>query len=213
MAAARARAPASGSAVKSTDPPFDAVAGGAAPELGAGGELLGGGRRIGVAVVLDHEQHRQREQRGEIHRLVHVAGARAAVAEEGEADGGTALAALGIGGAGDGGEHGAEVADHRQRATGGVAVVDVALAGLGGAAGVGEILVEVLGQSGRSRSGGRRVAVGEGRHVDRLVGEQRERHDQGLVALAAGDGAANQALAEKLEDAVVGDPRARCIQA
>ena len=123
---------------------LDAVAGGALPELGVARELLGDGRGVRVAVVFDDEENRQREERGEVQRFVDIAGAGAAVAEESKAHGGAAEAALGIGRADDVAEHGAEVADHRQRPRGGVAVVDVALAREGGAAGVGEILVEMI---------------------------------------------------------------------
>ena len=51
------------------------------------------------------------------------------------------------------------------------------------------------------------AAVGEGDDVERLVGQQRQRDDERLVALAARDGAADQALAEKLEDPIVGYAR------
>ena len=40
---------------------FHAVAGGALPQLGAGGELFADGRRVGVAVVLDEKHDGQRE--------------------------------------------------------------------------------------------------------------------------------------------------------
>ena len=61
---------------------FHAVTGGAAPKLGVGGKLLGGRRRVGVAVVLDDEDDGEREERGEVEGLVDVAGAGTAVAEE-----------------------------------------------------------------------------------------------------------------------------------
>jgi hypothetical protein len=116
---------------QSIDDALHAVAGGALPELGARGELLLGRRRVRVAVVLDHEDDREREEGGQVHRLVDVAGAGGAVAEERESDRLAAEAPLGIGGPEDRAAHGAQVADHRQRPVGRVAVVDVALARLG----------------------------------------------------------------------------------
>src|SRR5690606_30844429 len=47
------------------------------------------------------------------------------------------------------------------------------------------------------------IAVGERNRVDGFVGEENEGNDECLVALAAGDGALDQALAEEVEDAVV----------
>ena len=92
MAAQRVESAVFGCAIESKA--FDAVAGGALPELDVAGKLLGDGRRVGVAIVFDNEDDGQGEHRGEIERLVDVAGAGGAVAEEGEADGGAALAAL-----------------------------------------------------------------------------------------------------------------------
>ncbi|CAM2898984.1 hypothetical protein RAHE111665_06005 [Rariglobus hedericola] len=74
-----------------------AVAGGALVELGAGGELLADGGRVGVFVVLDNEDDREREDGRQVEGLVDVAGAGSTVAEESEADGGFAVSALGVG--------------------------------------------------------------------------------------------------------------------
>ena len=185
------------------DEPFHPVPLGAPPELGALLELLAHGRRVGVAVVLDHEHDRQGEERGQVHRLVHVARARGAVAEEREADRLPAEPALRVGGAEDGAAHRPQVADHRKRAVRRVPVVDVALARLGRAVRVREILVQVLAEVPAPDQVAAEVAVGEADDVDRLVGEERQGDDHPLVALAAGDGALDQALAEEVEDAVV----------
>ncbi len=91
-----------------------AVAGGAAPKLGAGGKLFADRRGVGVAVVFDDKQHRQREQRGKVQRLVHIARAGGTIAKEREADGGAAEPPLRIRGAKHVGVHRPEVADHRQ---------------------------------------------------------------------------------------------------
>ena len=93
---------------------LDAVAGGAAPELEPGGVLLADRRRVGVAVVLDDEEDRQVEQRGEVERLVHVARAAGAVADEGKAHGRPAETPLRVEGADHVRHHDAEMADHRQ---------------------------------------------------------------------------------------------------
>ena len=45
---------------------FNAVTGGAVPEFGAGGVLLADRRGVGITVVLDDEQDRQVQQRGQI---------------------------------------------------------------------------------------------------------------------------------------------------
>ena len=51
------------------------------------------------------------------------------------------------------------------------------------------------------------ATVSERNDVGGLVGEEGERDDETLVSLAAGDGAANQALAKQFEDAVVAGAR------
>ena len=86
-----------------------------------------------------------------------------------------------------------------------VAVVDVALAGLGRAAGVGEILVEVLDQVSAPNEVAAGITMRERHDVVRFVSQQRQRDDQAFVALAAGDGPANQPLAKQLQDAIVRD--------
>ena len=107
-------------------------------------------------------------------------------------------------GAGD--HEGAQCVDHRQAAAGRVAVMDVALARLGRAAAVGEILAEVLAEVAAPDQVAAEAAVGKGDDIERLVRQERERDDERLVALAAGDGALDQALAEEVEDPVVGGP-------
>ena len=122
-----------------------------------------GGRRVGVAVVLDHEHDRKRQERGQVQGLVHVARARRAVAEEREADGLAAEPPLRVGGAEDGPAHRPQVADHRQRAVGRVAVVDVALARPGRAVRVREVLVQVLAEVPAPDEVPAEVPVGEAR--------------------------------------------------
>ena len=183
-----------------------AVAGGAAPELGAGRELFADRRGVGVAVVLDDEDDGQREQRGEVERLVDVAGARGAVAEERKPDGGPAEAALGVRGARHIGEHRAEMRNHRQGAVRRIAVVDVALAAVGGAGGVGEVLVQVVAEVVAPDQVAAKPAVGKRDHINGLVGEQRERDDQAFAALTAGHRALDQPLTEEVKDAVVPEP-------
>ena len=62
----------------------DPVAGG--PALERRRVLVGGGRELGVAVVLAEEDDRQLPHRGEVHRLVERALGHRAVAEEGHGD-------------------------------------------------------------------------------------------------------------------------------
>jgi len=99
------------------------------------------------------------------------------------------------------------MADHRQRTVFWIAVMNVALAGLGRTPGVGEVLVEMSAEVAAPNQMAGEVAVGERDDIEGFVGQQRERHDQALVALAAGDGAAEQPLAEEIENPIIDDPR------
>jgi len=89
----------------------DAVAGAAVGELEAG-VLVASRRREGVAVVLDHQHQRQLPDRGEVHRLVEVAGRRPAFADEVDRDPVGAVARQRERTAGRHRDHRAEVADH-----------------------------------------------------------------------------------------------------
>ena len=84
--------------------------------------------------------------------------------------------------------------------------MDVALASPGRAVRVGKVLVEVSAEVAAPDQMPAEAAMGKRDDVDRLVGEEGQRDDEGLVALAAGDGAADEALAKEIEDAVVGHP-------
>ena len=179
-----------------------AVAAGPLPQR-TGYELLVNGGRVGVAVVLDDEQDRQPQQGREVHGLVHVAGGTGAVAEESEADRRLAQPALRIDAADDVREHDAEMGDHRQAAVGGIAVVDVALARLGRAAAVGEVLAKMVAELSAPDQVTAKSPMGERDDVNRLVGQQGQRTDQGFIALATGHRAADESLSEKVEDAVV----------
>src|SRR5687768_349176 len=95
------------------------------------------------------------------------------------------------------------MADHRYRAVGHIAVMDVALARFRRTPGVREILVEMPDESAAPDQMSTGITVRERGHVVRLVGEQSQRGDETFMALTAGDGAANEALAEELEDPVV----------
>ena len=86
-------------------------------------------------------------------------------------------------------------------------MVNVPFAALGGAGGVGEILVEMIAEMAAPDEVTAEATVSERNDVGGLVGEEGEGDDETLVALAAGDGAANQALAKKFEDAVVASAR------
>ena len=122
---------------------------------------------------------------------------------KGEADGGFSFSTLRIGRARDGGKHRAQVADHGQRAIGNVAVMDVALARFRGTGGVREVLVEVLAEVSAPDEVAPKIAVRERDDVQALVREERQRNDEPFIALATGDGAADEPLAEEFQDAVV----------
>ena len=81
--------------------------------------------------------------------------------------------------------------------------MDIAFARPGRTAGVREILIEMAAKMAAPDQMSGEVTVGEGNHVERLVGEQSQRDDQALVALAPGDGSFDEALAEKFENAIV----------
>ena len=83
-------------------------------------------------------------------------------------------------------------------------MVHVALACVRGAAGVGKVLVEVLAEVAAPDEVSAEAAMGKRDDVGAFVGEEGEGDDEAFVALAAGDGAFDQALAKEVEDAVVG---------
>src|SRR5690606_11848916 len=84
-----------------------------------------------------------------------------------------------------------------------IAVMHVALACLGRTRGVGEVLVEVLDQVTAPDEVTAEVAMRERDHIAFLVGEERERNDQALVALAARDCPLDESLAKQIEDPIV----------
>ena len=86
-------------------------------------------------------------------------------------------------------------------------MVNIPFAGVRGAGGVSEILVEVIAEMAAPDEVTAEATVSERNDVGGLVGEEGERDDETLVSLAAGDGAANQALAKQFEDAVVAGAR------
>ena len=119
---------------------LEAVAGGALD--GVDGELLVQRRRVGVLVVLQHEDHGQLLDAGPVHRLVEVAARCGAVAEPG--DGAARLAAELEGHRHPRGHehHVGEHRDHPDAAQAGVAEVDVAVAAAGDAGGAAHVLGE-----------------------------------------------------------------------
>ena len=81
--------------------------------------------------------------------------------------------------------------------------MNVALAGERGAGGVGAVLVEMIAEVAAPDQMAAEIPVGEGHDIYRLVGQKGERDDKTLVALAAGDGAADETLTKKLQDSIV----------
>ena len=82
-------------------------------------------------------------------------------------------------------------------------MVNVAFAGFRRAGGVGEILVEVIAKVAAPDEMAPEAPMRERNYIGGFVGEEGEWDDEPLIALAAGDGAPNQALAKKFEDAIV----------
>ena len=116
------------------------------------------------------------------------------------------MPALRVGRAEDVRDHCAQVADHRQAAVGRIAVVDVALAAERRAGRVGEVLAGVLAQVTAPDQVSAEPAVGPRDHVGGLVEKEGDGHAEALVTLAAGDRPLDQALAEELQEAIVGRP-------
>ena len=80
-------------------------------------------------IVFDQEQHRDLVDRGDIERLVELARAGAAVADDRQAEDLLAVAPCRPGSAHDHAQHLAQVADHGKPPRGRVAMMDIALAG------------------------------------------------------------------------------------
>ena len=148
-------------------------------------------------VVFDQEQDRDLVDRGEIERFVELAGTGATIADDRQAEDLFAFAAGRPGSAGDQAQHLAQVADHGEPSCGRVAVVDVPLAGMGWAVGIGQVLAEELIRSGAQQQVSAEVAMQQRQHI--AAGPQGQRHADhgGLVAGAAGDGAFDVSLLEQ----------------
>ena len=169
------------------------------------GELFVKWGGVGVVVIFDYENDRDVEHGSEIHALVDFASAGAAVAEECNADGLVAFSTLGIGAAEYVGGHLSQMADHRVGAVFRVAVVGVAFAAFGWAAGVSEKLANMVAEViGPDQVPGH-AAMGPGYAVDVLVHHESEWGDEAFVSVGDGDGAFHFALAVELEDAGVGE--------
>lgn len=134
---------------------------------------------------------------------MNVPGARRAVAEEGKADRRMAEPPLRIGAAHDIGEHDAQVRDHGETSIARVAVMDIPFPCLGRATAVGDVLAEMITKMSAPNEVSAKTTVRKGDHVDCFVGEESQWNNQCLIALTSGYGASDQALAEKIEDAVV----------
>ena len=182
---------------------FHAVAFGSVDELA--GELLVEWGRVGVVVIFDYENDGNVENGSEIHALVDFASAGAAVAEERNTYGFVAFSALGISAAEYVGGHLPQMTDHRVGAVLRVAVMGVAFAAFGWAAGVSEKLANMVAEVIGPDEVAGHAAMGPGNAVDVLVHHEGERGNKAFVSIGDGDGAFHFALAVKLEDARVGE--------
>ncbi|MCR4414977.1 MAG: hypothetical protein NUV77_21370 [Thermoguttaceae bacterium] len=162
--------------------------------------LVAGRCGKGVMIVLDQKEHRDFEHRGHVQRLVKIAGARAAIANDGQAEDLLTLGASGPDATHHGGEHLPEMTDHGKPAVGGIAMVAIALATPGRTLGIGQVLAKQLPGRGAEEQVGRQIAVQKRHHV--LTGTQRHGHARRrrLVAGADGHGALDVALLVQLED-------------
>lgn len=100
-------------------------------------------------------------------------------------------------------QHGPEVADHGVAPVDRIAVMGVPFPALGRAAGIGQVLIEVdSGVVSPDQVPGQ-IAVGPRDHVDLLVEQEGKRNGEPFIALTAGHGSLDQALAKELEDPLV----------
>ncbi len=157
-------------------------------------------------IVFDQKQDRDLVDRGDIERFVELAGARAAIADDRQAEDLLALAACRPRPADDQAEHLAQVADHGEPSRRRVAVVNIALAGMRRAFGIGQILAKELIGSGAQQQVGAEIAMQQ-RH-DVAAGPERHRHANrgGLVAHAAGHGAFDVSLLEQFQHPLLQTP-------
>ena len=95
-------------------------------------------------IVFDQKQDRDLMDRGDIERFVELARARAAVADDRQAEDLLAVAARRPGSAHDDAQHLAQVADHGEPPRRRVAMMDIALAGVRWAIGIGQVLAKEL---------------------------------------------------------------------
>ncbi len=183
----------------------DAVAHGPVGELLA--VVLHARRRgKGIVVVLDQEQDRDLMDRGDIERFVELARAGAAVADDRQAEDLLAVAARRPGPADDHAEHLAQVAHHGEPSRRRVAMMDIALAGMRRAVGIGHVLAKELIGRGAQEQVGAQVAMQQRQHV--AAGPQRHRHADrgGLVARAEGDGAFDVPFLVQFQQAILHAP-------
>ncbi len=151
-------------------------------------------RGKGIMVVFDQKQHRDLMDRGDIERFMELARARAAIADDRQAEDLLAIAARRPGPAHDQAQHLAQMADHGEPPRGGVAMMDIALAGMRRAVGIGQVLAKESIGIGAGHEVGAEVAMQDRDHV--AAGPQRHRHADrgGLVAEAHRDGAFDVSL-------------------
>ncbi len=180
-------------------PPLEAVGGGPVRKPLAP-VLPGRGRGKGIVVVLDDKQHGHFQHRGQVQRLVKIAGAGAAVANDRQAENLFPVVPRCPGGADHRAEHLPQMADHGESPLASVAVVDVALAAPGRALGIGQILAQQLLRRGTEQQMAGQVAVQERDHVLARPQRQRHSHCRGLVADAGGHGAFDVAFLVQLQN-------------
>ena len=144
--------------------------------------------------------------RGDIERFVELARAGAAVADDRQAEDLLAVAARRPGSADDHAEHLAQVADHGEPSRRRVAMMDIALAGMRRAVGIGQVLAKELIGRGAQQQVGAEVAMQQRQHV--AAGPQRHRHADrgGLVARADGDGAFDVSFLEQFQQPLLQTP-------
>ena len=164
--------------------------------------LHGRRRGEGVMIVLDDEQHRHLVYRSDVQRLVELAGARAAVADDRQAEHLFAVVTSCPRSAHDHAQHLAQVADHGEPPCGRVAVVAIAFAGVCRAVLVGHVLADELKRRRAQQQVADEVAVQE--RDDVFARPQRHGHAQrgGLVARAAGDRALDVSFLEQFQEAL-----------
>ncbi len=158
-------------------------------------------------VVFDEEEDGRFPHGGEVERFVEFAGAGAAVADNRQAEDLFAAAPRRPNAADHKAEHLSQVTDHGEPPRGGVAMMDVALAAVREAVGVGHVLAKQLVGSRSEEKMGAEVAMQQRHHVPSRTKRHCRAKGRRLVARADRHRPLHVALLEQLQNPLLQPPR------